>query len=460
MVMLIGFQIAVAEEGSGPVIYNTRLVTNDKDATFIEGEVPIASGQTVVLRTGFRVIAEKKMPNTGMRAKFKIKVPAKKVKDDKVSVLFVEERKNGDAISKAERVELEYVERQKQKITTESKEYSLTYPGLDTAINAEATSGEKLIYTSSDPDIVDVDRDGNITANGEGEAEITVKQIGSSAYEEAEETVSVSVEQIDAYSVTFHSSDENEEEGKEEETHKQIINDGEEVNLEDNIFENEDHEFLGWATDDEGLMEYLDTAEVKDLASTGENVDLYAVWSGDGARAAVAWAEKIAADDSFSYGKKPQTNKVGCYFCGTNQKRKPKGYEKTYVCMTFAHAAYAHGAEDPELYKDCSTGRHCITETNTNLTRYSCFRKVGLAKNLSVSDLEPGDIIIYYSANNYSGHVAMYAGDNTIVDAEGIKDCWGPNSIAVRPGRAASMLRGAAKHSSKSYVMRYVGPNA
>ena len=125
--------------------------------------------------------------------------------------------------------------------------------------------------------------------------------------------------------------------------------------------------------------------------------------------------------------------------------------------MTFITAAYAHGAEDPELYHDCSTGKHCISETNSNLSRYSCFKKVGLCKNLSVSDLQPGDVIIMYSANNYSGHVCMYIGDNNIVDAEGIRDCWGPKSIAVRYGKASSMLRGAAKHSGNSYVMRYVG---
>ena len=54
----------------------------------------------------------------------------------------------------------------------------------------------------------------------------------------------------------------------------------------------------------------------------------------------------------------------------------------------------------------------------------------------------------------------MYIGDNKIVDAEGIRDCWGPNSIAVRDNYGSRMLRGAAKSNSKSYVMRYVGPKA
>jgi len=171
---------------------------------------------------------------------------------------------------------------------------------------------------------------------------------------------------------------------------------------------------------------------------------------------AVKWAKKIAKDDSFSYGKKPQTSKVGCYFCGTNQKRKPKGYEKTYVCMTFVHAAYAHGAKDPELLAECKKGNHCLELTGSNLTRYSCWMKIGLCKDLSVEDLQPGDVIVWYAEDNSSGHLALYAGNGNIVDAtSGAGDPWGPNSIALRKGVAQRYLTTGAKLSSKSYVMRY-----
>ena len=453
IMVFVGTQLAVAE-GPSLVVYNTRLVTNDKQATFVEGEVESANGQTLALKAGFKTISEKKLPNTGMKTKFKLKVPKENISSERTVVFYVVEKGNKSEESKPVRVEIQFKERKKQTITTENKEYKLTFPGLDKTIKAEASSGEKVSFKSSNPDIVKIDENGNVAAVGSGEAEITVKQIGSGTYEEAEETVKVSVEAIDAYSVTYHSSDDANA------TYKQIINLGDEANLDENTFKNGEHEFLGWATEDEGLMKYSDNSSVTDLAKTGENVDLYAVWSGDGARAAIAWAIKIAEDDSFSYGKKPQTSKVGCYFCGTNQRRKPKGYEKTYVCMTFIHAAYAHGAEDPEMYKDCKSGRNCIGETNTNFTNYSCWKKVGLCKNLSMDDLLPGDVIVYYAADDYSGHVCMYIGDDKIVDAEGIRDCWGPKSIAVRDNDAAKSLRGAGRFNSSSYVMRYVGVNA
>ena len=168
---------------------------------------------------------------------------------------------------------------------------------------------------------------------------------------------------------------------------------------------------------------------------------------------ALNWALHIAADNSFTYGNKPATSRVGCYFCGTNKKNKPRGYEKTYVCMTFVHAAYAHGAGDPELLKQCQGGRYCLSLNDSNFTAYSCWQKVGLCKDLKVSDLQPGDVICWYAADDKSGHLSMYAGNGNIVDAG--RTGWGADTIALRKGAAARYLTTGAKLSKKSYVMRY-----
>ena len=178
----------------------------------------------------------------------------------------------------------------------------------------------------------------------------------------------------------------------------------------------------------------------------------FKVISSNRAMDAVNWAIQIANDNSFTYGKKPETSKVGCYFCGTNQKRKPKGYEKTYVCMTFVHAAYAHGAGDPEMLKDCKSGSHCISLTDTNFTRYTCWEKIGRCKDLKISDLKPGDVLVMWSSNNDStGHMCMYVGGDKLVEATGRG--WTKESIAVRSG-AASRLKSLGSNS-KNYVMRY-----
>ena len=52
----------------------------------------------------------------------------------------------------------------------------------------------------------------------------------------------------------------------------------------------------------------------------------------------------------------------------------------------------------------------------------------------------------------------MYIGDGDIVDAGRVG--WGADTIAVRRGDAAKYLRRGASMDSRSYVMRYVGPNA
>lgn len=446
-----------AEEAENMRVLSTNIVTNDVDATYIEGNVAVANGQTITVRSGLRDVAEKVMPNTGKAAAFKIKVPGRNISTRKMTVFSVRELspEDGKLVSR-ERVEVNYVERQKQEINLVKDEYELTFPGNDEQIEANTTSGESLIYSSSNPDVAVVDEQGRIVTTGEGKAVITAKQIGNGKYEEAEKNFKVSVKAIDAYTITFHSSADDSDE-----TIKQVIPVGADGNLTENPFQNGSHEFFGWATTDDGLVEYTDAESVKDMAGAGDNVDLYAVWSGDGARAAVAWAIKIANDDSFSYGKKPQTSRIGCYFCGTSQKRKPKGYEKTYVCLTFAAAAFAHGAEDPEIYYACSHAKMPMYENDKNFTKFSCWKKIGKCSNLSIDDLEPGDVVIQWSkGSDNSGHVWIYAGNNNVVDSEGIKDCWGPKSIALREGKAAAKLRSTARANSKSYVMRYVGANA
>lgn len=455
--LLASAQLVYAESTENMRVLSTNIVTNDIDATFIEGHVAVANGQTITVRSGLRDVAEKVMPNTGASAAFRIKVPGRNISTRKMTVFTVRELapETGKLVSR-ERVEVNYVERQKQEINLVKDEYQLTFPGNDEQIEANTTSGENLIYTSSDPDVAVVDENGRIITTGEGKAVITAKQIGNGKYEQAEKNFKVSVKAIDAYTITFHSSADGSDE-----TIKQVIPVGADGNLTENPFQNGSHEFFGWAKTDDGLVEYTDAAAVKDMAGAGDNVDLYAVWSGDGARAAVAWAIKIANDDSFSYGKKPQTSRIGCYFCGTSQKRKPKGYEKTYVCLTFAAAAFAHGAEDPEIYYACSHAKMPMYENDKNFSQFSCWKKIGRCSSLSIDDLEPGDVVIQWSkGSDNSGHVWIYAGNNNVVDSEGIKDCWGPKSIALREGKAAAKLRSTARANSKSYVMRYVGPNA
>lgn len=193
--------------------------------------------------------------------------------------------------------------------------------------------------------------------------------------------------------------------------------------------------------------------------------------SNKAAQAALLWAIDVAEDNSFNYGVGAPCHRGGCYFCGTNNKKvnlakksstasirkKAKKYEKTYVCMTFVGAAYAHGAGDPELLKVCQSGGIPVSTTDSNF-KYSCWTKVGKIKNLKVSDLMPGDVVIKYGPNNSGGHAAIYAGDDMVVEAS--REGWDAGSISYHSGFARqwqNFYNKKDKNYSKGYVMRYTG---
>lgn len=158
---------------------------------------------------------------------------------------------------------------------------------------------------------------------------------------------------------------------------------------------------------------------------------------------AVAWAIKIANDNSFTYGTGQGAHHFGCYFCGTNygprKYTKPsKRYRKTYCCNPFVHAAFAHGAQQPKMLKACRKGSGIGLEKST-FYRYGCWKCVGKP---SYKRLQRGDVLLK------STHVAMYIGKGKMVEASGGN--WSASSIAVRK-------MSQSRYNGFTYVMRYTG---
>ena len=219
---------------------------------------------------------------------------------------------------------------------------------------------------------------------------------------------------------------------------------GASVALTANEFKRNGYKFVGWAVKDGkdkvnmtafqiGEVKYKNKATVKDLG----NITLYAVWKGYGAQAACDWAVRIAKDNSFSYGEKPYSKKYGCYYCGTNGKKKEAAkkdghycgdkWDKTYACSPFINASYAHGANnqtflEPEkkggLY--LSGGCHVADEKKKSALEWRGKPKI--------ADLKNGDIII-----KDGKHTAMYIGNGKYVDAVSSEvNPFGANTINVR----------------------------
>lgn len=130
---------------------------------------------------------------------------------------------------------------------------------------------------------------------------------------------------------------------------------------------------------------------------------------------AVAWAKKIANDNSFHYGRTKWGHKYGCYFCGTQGKKRaaaPKGQkhevDKTYCCNPFVVAAFVHGSG---VDKKCGKGGLTIPlygGSTKSMLKHG-FKRV--AKPKKISELKKGDVLLTPT------HCMLYAGDGKIVHA-------------------------------------------
>jgi hypothetical protein len=162
--------------------------------------------------------------------------------------------------------------------------------------------------------------------------------------------------------------------------------------------------------------------------------------------AAIKWATMIANNDKFTYGKG-----YGSYFnCCVCDKKTEKSIDARFTCMPFLAAAYAHGTGNPKLM---NKGKHVMNLNDKNFQGDlgTAWFKLGLCKDLTIKDLQPGDVIIKWSDTNDSGHAWMYGGGDKIIEAV-------PAGIRVLNSGAAKKLKryGTSEgRTGKNYVMRY-----
>ena len=166
---------------------------------------------------------------------------------------------------------------------------------------------------------------------------------------------------------------------------------------------------------------------------------------------ALNWANSIARDNSFAYGTGQRAHHGGCYFCGTNvtgPKKAKKGskWEKTYCCNPFIFSAYAHGAKDEKMLKQCKKS-NSVTGMDPKAWNNYNFKTVGKCKDVPYSDLQVGDVIMYKK------HVWMYAGKGYLIEASGGN--FEASSIAMK--KTAKSKYAKFQTYSSGYVCRYKG---
>jgi len=116
-----------------------------------------------------------------------------------------------------------------------------------------------------------------------------------------------------------------------------------------------------------------------------------------GAKGALAWAKKIANDNSYVYGGStcPQCN---------------KNAHKEYVCTTFVKAAFAHGAGDSEMKKWCKGAKYgWVSDLEAAMEKSKNWAYIG---KFNKKKLKAGDVVF-----RGTGHVVIYYGNGKVVHA-------------------------------------------
>ena len=424
-----------------------QLKSNDKNNVYVSGTINISVGQDVGVydSNGKIMYNSVKLENTNSSSSFRLQVPSRYLNEGnntfKVKSTPVKNVINGSN-PKTITVNINTSSKINQTITANN---ITVKKGETKSLNAKVTSGLPLTYLSNNPTIATVDAKGNVLGRSKGSTTITISQSGNDKYNPVSKTITVTVTDNtpvskDTYTIIYNSN------GGKGNTPPQKAIIGQSTKLNSNKFTRDGYTFVGWATKDTksvisgkdvtkfknvdmkhfqlGKVKYKNGQSVKNLASKNKSITLYAVWKGSGQEAAADWATLVAADKHFGYNffgghngknyskKHPsgaRQNHFGCYFCKTNNMSKKYCWRggKTYVCMTFVDAAYAHGANCSAFWK--KSKKSCNpTYINGNAIISKVKRNCKAIKSVghpSANKAKKGDILIKNDT-----HVMIYTG--------------------------------------------------
>ncbi|MCQ2558269.1 MAG: SH3 domain-containing protein [Oscillospiraceae bacterium] len=95
-----------------------------------------------------------------------------------------------------------------------------------------------------------------------------------------------------------------------------------------------------------------------------------------------------------------------------------KGKQVADYALQFVGYNYSWGGSDPSTGFDCSGLVHyAYAHFGYSLSRVACDQAANDGILVSNDDLQPGDILCFYSGANYVGHVGIYIGNNQFVHA-------------------------------------------
>ena len=95
-----------------------------------------------------------------------------------------------------------------------------------------------------------------------------------------------------------------------------------------------------------------------------------------------------------------------------------EGRQVAEYALQFVGYNYCWGGKSPETGFDCSGLVYYVYQQfGYTLNRVAC-DQANNGVHVEPDQLQPGDILCFYSGNDYIGHVGIYIGDNKFVHAQ------------------------------------------
>jgi cell wall-associated NlpC family hydrolase len=154
----------------------------------------------------------------------------------------------------------------------------------------------------------------------------------------------------------------------------------------------------------------MTAAILNENLNTGNNARILGV-SGDWTRVIVNGQEGFVYS---AYVKEGRYEPAGSVRRATGSEL---GKEIADYALTFLGTRYTWGGKSPATGFDCSGFVQYVFSQfgYTTSPIANDVRNEGV--HVDPADIQPGDVLCFYSGNNYVGHVGIYIGDNTFVHA-------------------------------------------
>ena len=196
LVFLFTSLVSVSAIASTPRIEldSYDITTTDKSNIFVSGTVSISKGQLVGVydSSGIILYNYTQLGNTNSSSSFKVQIPARFISDGTTNFKVKSLPLNGVINGSNPKTFTVKIGNSKQNQTITANNLTLTINEKKN-INAKASSGLPLTYTSSNPSVATVDSNGVAVGRKTGNTKIVITQAGNNTYNSVTKEITITV---------------------------------------------------------------------------------------------------------------------------------------------------------------------------------------------------------------------------------------------------------------------------